>query len=381
MTIAELKAVIDGAQLFEPDPAPGQLRCLPIQEFIARENVDYAIKGLLPRRGLGLLYGQTSSGKTFMAFDLAAHIAQGKPWRGRRVKCGGVIYISAEGAEGLKRRLRAYLKHFGLDAVNLAIEILPVSVNLLDAEAQLEELIAAVMAAAARIGNISLIVIDTLNRTMPGGDENSSGDMSAYIKNVSTLADATDAFALIVHHTGKDESRGARGHSALTAAVDAEFKVTQGADGERVLTVTKSRDGETGAKFGFRLELVTLGEDEDGDTVTSCVVIPADVAPPKTRSRELSGVAKVALEALGEAVSARGQIMPDTSSIPGGVRVVGIKDWVNQFRLRYGSEGEADKRSDATIRRAFQRGKEALLKDGLIAISDIYVWLAKQTTG
>jgi hypothetical protein len=197
--------------------------------------------------------------------------------------------------------------------------------------------------------------------------------MGAYIKNVSALTDATGAFALMVHHSGKDTSRGARGHSSLKAAVDAEFEVVQETDGERVLTVTKSRDGETGAKFGFRLELVTLGEDKEGDAVSSCVVMPADVVPPKTRTRELSGVASIALRALRESVSARGLLLPDTSSIPGGVRGIPIPIWREQFRLRYGSDGTD--RDGKTVNKAFQRGREALFKAGLVGVSEPYAWI------
>ncbi len=355
--------------------ARNPIRCLSIAEFIERQAPDYSIKGIVTRRGLGVLFGETGSGKTFAALEIAMHIASGKPWRGRRVKRGGVIYVSAEGASGLTNRLRAYLRYHRLDPGDIALEIIPANVNLLNPGAQLEELITAIKDATKRIDAVSLIIIDTLNRTLQGGDENSSVDMSAYVNHVSILADAVDAFALIVHHCGKDASRGARGHSSLKAAVDVEIEVTKGSDGDRVITLTKSRDGEDGARFGFRLETVVLGEDADGDPIASCVVVPTEVAQQRQRVRTLSGVAQTALLALQEAVAEHGEVMPETSSIPGGVRAVRLDRWRAQFRLRYGSDGGGEDRDREAVKKAFQRGREALAKAQAVAISDPFAWL------
>src|SRR5581483_5323891 len=90
------------------------------------------------------------------------------------------------------------------------------------------------------------------------------------------------AAVLIVHHSGKDETRGARGHSSFKAALDTEIEVVA-KDNLHVATVTKQRDLPGGDKFAFRLKVVELGQDEDGDAVTTCVVEPVDEVPSQRR--------------------------------------------------------------------------------------------------
>jgi hypothetical protein len=350
-------------------PEVKALRSTTLPDFIQRKPLPWIIKGILPRYGTGIDYGAPSSGKTFSAFDLAMTVARGAPWYGHKVKRCGVVYILAEGSAGFINRVKAYLAYHHLEADSLSFEIIDEAVDLLTS-AQLDEIIVAIKDASERIGPVGLVIVDTLNRTMAGGDENSSEDMSAYIRNVQYLADTVGAFVLVVHHSGKDASKGSRGHSCAKGNIDIEIEVTDDA-GAHTLTVRKNRDGEAGACFGFRLEQVQLGEDEDGDPITSCVVIPTDTPKPASRQRALSGVARVALMALNEAILDHGQVMPATSTIPQGVRSVTLDQWRERFVLRYGREH--DRNSTAT-RQAFGRGKEALLKSEHIAISDPFVW-------
>ena len=115
------------------------------------------------------------------------------------------------------------------------------------------------------------------------GSENDGRDMGMFISNIMRLKAYFNCHILIVHHTGKDRSKGARGHSSLRAALDTEIELK--ADGlVRVASVTKQRDMESGKKVAFTLEVVELGVDEDLEAVTSCVVSPADV-PDSTAKR------------------------------------------------------------------------------------------------
>ena len=74
-------------------------------------------------------------------------------------------------------------------------------------------------------GEIALIVVDTLSRAMAGANENTSEDMSQFIKNCDILRNISNAHLMIVHHTGKDAAKGARGSSALKAALDTEIEL------------------------------------------------------------------------------------------------------------------------------------------------------------
>ncbi|KAB7783671.1 AAA family ATPase [Methylorubrum populi] len=226
------------------------------------------IEGVLDRGSLSVTYGDSNTGKTFVELDMALHVATGRPWNGRRVHKGGVVYVVAEGGRGVHKRLAALIERHQIQPDEAAVQFIVQPVNLLRAEADLKALIAEVRAAGEDMGHpVELIVLDTLSRVLAGGDENSSVDMGALVRNVDRLREATGAHVALVHHTGKDKARGARGHSLLRAATDTELEV---ADGK--LKSTKQRDIEGGFALGFRLESVSVGSAPDGQEVRSAVV-------------------------------------------------------------------------------------------------------------
>jgi KaiC/GvpD/RAD55 family RecA-like ATPase len=359
--------------------AAGPIRAIPLAELMDLPLPDYTIKPILPRRGLGTIYGASGSGKTFEVIDMVMAPATNRAWRRKyRVKQCGVVYLVAEGAGSFPTRIKAYCEVNKVDINDVKLEVITARVDLRNPGAQLNELITAIRDAAERIGTIGILVIDTLTRTMPGGSDSKAEDMSAYLENCTRLADAVDAFVLIVHHCGKDQAKGSRGHSSLPAAVDVEIEVRRDAEGNGVAEITKSRDAADGLQFGFRLRVVELGRDADGDSVTSCVIEHGDAAPERSQRQRLSGVAKVALQALGEAISQSGTVMANTSSIPGGVRAITLAQWRERFELRYGAEEGGGQRGADAVRRAFNRAREALLKASAIGISNPYCWSAKR---
>ena len=159
-----------------------------------------------------------------------------------------------------------------------------------------DDLAAAVLTAGAG----AVVILDTLNRAAPDADENASSDMGRILEAAKTLQRLTAGLVVVVHHTGKDATKGLRGHSSLFAALDAAVEVTRDGD-RREWKVAKAKDGQDGAAHSFRLEVVDLGEDEEGETATSCVVAPDDAPQDLTRSRlPKGGNQKVVLDALGE---------------------------------------------------------------------------------
>lgn len=115
--------------------------------------------------------------------------------------------------------------------------------------------------------------MDTLNAATSGLDENSSRDMGLILEAAKKLQRLTGGLVVLVHHTGKDASKGLRGHSSLLAALDAVIEV--GRNGEaRYWRMSKSKESEDGKRRGFRLKPIGLGYDEDGEPETSCVVEP-----------------------------------------------------------------------------------------------------------
>lgn len=257
----------------------------------------YLVKGLLDVAVMAVVYGPSNSGKTFWTIDLAYHIAIGAPWRGRRVIQASVLYLAAEGGRGVINRVAALKQAHGVLDVPLAVK--RAGLDLLHDQADLQHIVDLSAEVKAKLPDAPhLIVIDTLSRVMAGGDENSAADMTALIRNIDAIRAATNATTLLVHHTGKDAARGARGHSSLRAATDTEIEIAN-EDGARAAVVTKQRDHNGGETFAFDLESVTLGTDQDGDDVTSCIVKVADEEEYKaavTQRKGLGGNQKILAE-------------------------------------------------------------------------------------
>ena len=235
--------------------------------------MPYLIKGILPRGEVGVIFGVSTAGKSFAVLDMLFAIARGVDfWRGHRVRQARVVYVATEGQGGLWSRAEAYARYHRVDLTSLPVSVVMETPYLLQGEqkALAHEIIGA--------GGADLIVIDTLARAMSGGDENSALDMGRATAAAEELHRLTGAMVLLVHHAGKDVSRGARGSSSLKGALDVELSVSEASDGLRVLEVTKLKDGHSGAKYFFRLDQVALGVDEDGDEIASAVVVEA--GPP-----------------------------------------------------------------------------------------------------
>jgi hypothetical protein len=269
----------------EPAPADGRPRFQPVQiAELARTMLSgYLVKGVLPRAELATIYGESTVGKSFVVLDLCFAIARGVPWRDCRVRAGRVVYVAAEGAGGVGNRLLAYERKHGIDIASLPFRAITDQPNFLSPGDDRE--MAKQIEAA---GGADLIVIDTFAQVTPGGNENASEDVGRALAACKRLHKATGATVLLVHHQGKDASRGARGWSGLKAAVDAELLVDSNEKTGRTVRITKSKEGVAGTVYPFRLEVVAVGIDEDGDALSSCVVEHL-AALPEESAREPSG--------------------------------------------------------------------------------------------
>ena len=273
----DLQQVLDAAPLFKADELVTNVdvfETIDAGKMQAAIAADDFIEDLLIAGQMSVVYGPSGCGKTFFAADLAMHVAHGKAWRGRSVTQGGVLYIAAEGAYGIRNRIVAFQNTFGGEDPPLAV--LPSNVNLFDSEEDMERLLSTMRVKAQDYGGLSLIVVDTLARALAGGNENSNEDMGAVIHNCDRIRRETGAHVMLVHHTGKDEARGARGHSSLRAATDTEVEISR-SDPGAVARVTKQRELEMTGEFCFELDTVELGVSERGKPITSCVVRPVEI--------------------------------------------------------------------------------------------------------
>jgi hypothetical protein len=246
----------------------------------------FIVNGLIPRQGLTILWGKPKSGKSFWAFDVAMHVALNWKFYGRRVEQGAVVYCAFEGQIGFQARIEAFRQHHadlleewrkGELLANRSPEVpfflQPLRLALVQDYAELIESIRETLTSAP-----ALVVLDTLNRSLEGS-ENSDEDMSAYVNAADAIRKAFGCAVIIVHHCGVSGDR-PRGHSSLTGAADAQLEVARQRSGTFSVQVEFMKDGKEGASLHHSLKEVTVGKDEDGEPIISCVVVPAEAPSP-----------------------------------------------------------------------------------------------------
>lgn len=275
-------------------PSPQRFTLHGINDLAALPPTEHLVKGVLPSSGLAAIYGPSGSGKTFLALDLIMAIACQSDWFSHKVKNVPVTYVGLEGKGGINNRIKAWcIKNPTLTPANFKIVL--DNFDLMKA-ANVVELAQAIISAQMHQG---VIVIDTLNQASPAADENSSQDMGVIIKHLKLLQEMTGGLVLIIHHTGKNTSQGLRGHSSLKAALDANIEVIGG--DKRSWLLEKSKDGEDGKSFGFKLAVQSLGIDSDGEPITSCT-IERDHSLIFTKSEPSGKVQQAALKTIKQSL-------------------------------------------------------------------------------
>jgi hypothetical protein len=342
----------------------GRLRVLAVDDLDTATARGYLLKGLISPAEISIWVGPPKCGKSFLLLYVAYLLSLGISVFGRRVKKIRVLYVAAEGEGGIANRLKALRDRHG-HSPNFHFIAQPA--DLLHQDGQLDDLIAA----AKDIGT-DLIVIDTLSRVLSGGDENSPQDMGMFICNVSKLRHDTGAHIAIVHH-GTKASNGSnpRGHSSLTGAADVLIEVLKLEDGSRTATVVFAKDDPDGMRWAFTLDTVELGNDGDGDPITTLIVSEqaapsaAGEKPPKLSSNQ-----QIALAALEKAlrasttVAAVGEDYKERS-------VATERNWRDRFYQDKPGE------TPDTKRMAFTRARDDLIAKGRVASQHDFLWIVR----
>lgn len=260
---------------------PQRFELLTLDQLANLPPVRWRVRPVLPLEGIGAVYGPPACGKSFLVLDLLGAVAMGRPWFGYTVKAAPVLYIALEGEHGIAQRVRAHQARHGTPE-RMRFFAKPLDLRMAQDRA---DIVTAAMSAGLAGG---VLCIDTLAASAPGMDENTSTDMGEVIAGLKAVQAALGGFVLAVHHTGKDAARGLRGHSSLLGALDCAIEVTRNED-RREWRAAKAKDGRDGDAHPFRLEVVELGEDEEGEPVTSCVVAPEERTADQVRRAALPG--------------------------------------------------------------------------------------------
>lgn len=244
---------------------------------------DWLIKGLIEKDTVSVIFGDPESGKSFIAIDIACHVATDTPYHGRRIKTGPVIYIAGEGQNGLKRRFDAWGIRHNKSLVDVPIYLSLQPAAMVDTK-QVDTVKQSIDVIIATEGKPSLIVIDTLTRNFGPGDQNTSKDMTAFISGVDAIRAEYGAALIIVHHSGHgDKSRG-KGAIDLKGALDTEYRAEKDDTGTVRVKCTKMKDHQKPKPFSLKFRTVELGAvDADGELITSAILDPVEYIPPEQK--------------------------------------------------------------------------------------------------
>lgn len=335
------------------------------------EHCPYLVKSWLDLDATSLVYGQSNTGKSFLTLDIAFHVAAGRHWNSCRVTQSNVIYVAAEGGTGFTKRIRAIAesKPDLHKAAREHFHHLPLQLDLHGTD----DLAALLSAIDERL--VDLLIIDTLAMSFGAGNENDGKDVTQFLTHISEIRQRLDCHVMLVHHSGKDQGKGARGHSSLRAAVDTEIEVSM--DGlMRLARTKKQRDLEGGKVAAFTLNVVNLGNDRDGEQITSCTVQPQNADDLKrSKARMLSGIKEVAHQALHDALKNKGIRVTNSEHYPLGRRIVSTEEWYREFQMRRAS----DDIQDESNRKAFKRAHNWLQDQDYTRECDDKVWFIDET--
>jgi hypothetical protein len=302
------------------------------------------------------------SAKSFLALDMLAAVATRPDWFGHKIPVSvPCVYVGLEGEGGLAKRAQA----INCEGVHF---VAPGAFDLRSPDDRRE--LIAVLKASGLTGGI--VVVDTLAQASPGMDENAARDMGEAVQGLKALQAELGGLVVAVHHTGKDQTKGLRGHSSLMAALDAAIEVRREGD-RREWVIAKAKDDADGASHPFSLDVVQVevGQDADGEPITSCAIRPeAQIAKPVRRTLPpKSGNQKIVWEALTEIL--RFAPAPETppEGLPAGRACVLLEAAVEVIRARLVCDSK--RQTERT-----QSAITGLINRGLLVHENGWIWHA-----
>jgi hypothetical protein len=345
----------------------------------------WLIDGLLPARGLACIVGPPKSGKSFLTSDMLCAVARGMPYAGRETLAGPVIYLTGEGVSGFKRRLVAMRRNLGIEGQGVPFFMIENVPDLGSETTDLAQMLADLDAfsSAREFDRPRAIVLDTLARCMGEADENSARDMGRFVNRCTAIERHFGCVVVVVHHVGKDPSRGGRGSNSLNGAADVTMLVEK-TDAYSKVRIEEMKDGREGQEWRFRLVSYDLGatSEEGGATLpqpaenSTCVVEilsePSQAQPSATKTaKPPTGVAGDLLKIIRRAIEEMGVTNAGSAAVPNNVRAVSranVKNYCTTMAWQDAAEPNA-------FRAMMSKTLSQLRDKGLIDFDREWVWL------
>jgi hypothetical protein len=355
-------------------------------DSIKDEPVEWLIEDIIPKKAFVALYAPPASYKSFIALDMAEAIATGRDWMGKTVKQSGVVlYIAGEGHGGLGARIKACkIKNDSPDGAPLYV--IRAQINLRSSQEDFDNLISAINDLLETVGEkLQMIVLDTLMRMSGGGfNENSSEDMGGFITQAGKLQALYECALLVIHHSGKDVTKGLRGHSSLLGAVDTELEINRldsvintgdpSVRGSGTITVTKQKDGSDDIAIGFDVVAIDVSTSALGfESVTSLAAqanteIVQNTKKNAKNNQGSGGNQRLEMDSLMKVIKAKASYREVEGTTRYGVT---LEDWKGEFWSMKGCT-EDDK---AAFQKAWTRARERLVDAKKVVIGSGFVWL------
>lgn len=222
---------------------------LGLDDLARMPGVEWVVDGVVQEREGTYLYGGKAAMKSTVTLDLLLHVAAGRAWRGREVRRGHVLYVVLENADALPGRVKAWRElhpeaDLG-DRFHYTVHRFRVT------EAEDWARLAAVCRQLPE--RPAVVAIDTQQRFQGSLAENEGTDTQRIIDLLDGLRERGHTRStLLVHHSGKDTSRGHRGHTNLPASHTVVLSVAK-KNGHEGDTVTLTAEDVNNAPSGWTL--------------------------------------------------------------------------------------------------------------------------------
>ena len=339
----------------------------------------YLIKGILEQDSHGVMFGASMSYKTFVALSMAHSICTGKPFMGRKVrKTGVVLYVCGEGDGAMKRRIKAQVIKKGGFNGNFKMLEGNISIDSADDMARLEQTIRKIKPV--------LVIFDTFASLVGNTNENDNGAVGAVLKLIKeTCRTDFGTSSMIVHHTGKDDSKGMRGASAFKNNVDFSIELKRANDFCTTMSCEKMKDGENFKDIHMVATVVELGikndDEDDLDPITSVVMMQVDNVKTKD-NKSLNSEERKVLDVLTNLLNSDDAMTPSKSVIDlfpnspqnAPKKVITVRTWLENSNevITVSSEPEKEKQAK---RVKFDRVRKKLHDSNCIGVHGDVVWI------
>jgi hypothetical protein len=356
---------------------------IAIDDVTMSAEPAWLIDGILPARGLACIVGPPKSGKSFLTSDMLCSVARGALYASRATMQGPVVYLTGEGVSGFKRRLVAMRRHHGIEGKGIPFYMIENVPDLGSERTDLPMLIKDLddFIAQRAPGGVRAIVLDTLARCMGEADENSARDMGRFVNRCSAIERHYGCLVVVVHHVGKDASRGGRGSNSLNGAADVTMLVEK-TEAYSKVRIDEMKDGREGQEWRFKLVPYVLTETSETPTETcsetsTCVVEllsePSQAKPASTKAKKPpTGVVGDLLKVIRRSIEESGETNVDSLAVPNNVRAVSranLKRYCATMAWQ-----EQDDKPDA-FRSMLSKTLSGLRSLDLIGFDKSWVWL------